>query len=142
MTNLLKVVFKNTDYIMSLFKYTIEYPIKTSISILYRRLSTPSGLEEWFADSVNIKDGMLIFSWEGSDQDAKVLKKKNDEFIQYQWLDDEDTERYFEFAIQVDEMTKDISLIITDFAEDEEEKEEGLLLWNTQIDNLKQAIGI
>ncbi|MBT7481842.1 MAG: SRPBCC domain-containing protein [Flavobacteriales bacterium] len=127
---------------MSLFKYTIEYPIKTSISILYRRLSTPSGLEEWFADSVNIKDGILIFSWEGSDQDAKVLKKKNDEFIQYQWLDDEDTERYFEFAIQVDEMTKDISLVITDFAEDEEEKEEGLLLWNTQIDNLKQAIGI
>ena len=127
---------------MSLFKYTIEYPIKTSISILYKRLSTPSGLEEWFADSVNIKDGILIFSWEGSDQDAKVLKKKNDEFIQYQWLDDEDTERYFEFAIQVDEMTKDISLVITDFAEDEEEKEEGLLLWNTQIDNLKQAIGI
>ncbi|MBT6013808.1 MAG: SRPBCC domain-containing protein [Flavobacteriales bacterium] len=127
---------------MSLFKYTIEYPIKTSISILYRRLSTPSGLEEWFADSVNTKDGILIFSWEGSEQDAKVLKKKNDEFIQYQWLDDEDTERYFEFAIQVDEMTKDISLIITDFAEDEEEKEEGLLLWNTQIDNLKQAIGI
>ena len=127
---------------MSLFKYTIEYPIKTSISVLYRRLSTPSGLEEWFADSVNIKDGILIFNWEGSEQDAKVLKKKNDEFIQYQWLDDEDTERYFEFAIQVDEMTKDISLIITDFAEDEEEKEEGLLLWNTQIDNLKQAIGI
>jgi len=127
---------------MSLFKYTIEYPIKTSISVLYRRLSTPSGLEEWFADSVNIKDGILIFSWEGSEQDAKVLKKINDEFIQYQWLDDEDTERYFEFAIQVDEMTKDISLIITDFAEDEEEKEEGLLLWNTQIDNLKQAIGI
>ncbi|MGY8987813.1 MAG: START-like domain-containing protein [Flavobacteriales bacterium] len=127
---------------MSLFKYTIEYPIKTSISVLYRRLSTPSGLEEWFADSVNIKDGILIFSWEGSEQDAKVLKKKNDEFIQYQWLDDEDTERYFEFAIQVDEMTKDISLIITDFAEDKEEKEEGLLLWNTQIDNLKQAIGI
>jgi len=127
---------------MSLFKYTIEYPIKTSISVLYRRLSTPSGLEEWFADSVNIKDGILIFSWKGSEQDAKVLKKKNDEFIQYQWLDDEDTERYFEFAIQVDEMTKDISLIITDFAEDEEEKEEGLLLWNTQIDNLKQAIGI
>ena len=127
---------------MSLFKYTIEYPIKTSISVLYRRLSTPSGLEEWFADSVNIKDGILIFSWEGSEQDAKVLKKKNDEFIQYQWLDDEDTERYFEFAIQVDEMTKDTSLIITDFAEDEEEKEEGLLLWNTQIDNLKQAIGI
>ena len=126
---------------MSLFKYTIEYPIKTSISVLYRRLSTPSGLEEWFADSVNIKDGILIFSWEGSEQDAKVLKKKNDEFIQYQWLDDEDTERYFEFAIQVDEMTSDVSLIITDFAEDKQDLEEQTNLWNKQISLLKMAIG-
>ena len=127
---------------MSLFKYTIEYPIKTSISILYRWLSTPSGLSEWFADNVNIKNDVLTFFWDGSEQEAIVLKKKKDEFIRYQWMDDQDTERYFEFLIQVDEMTKDVSLIITDFAEDEEEKEEGLLLWDTQIDNLKHSIGI
>ena len=39
-------------------------------------------------------------------------------------------------------MTKDISLIVTDFAEDEDEKEEGILLWDKQIENLKNAIGI
>ena len=128
---------------MSLIKYSIEYPIKTSISILYKRLTTPSGLAEWFADNVNIKNDVLTFYWDGSEEDAIVLKKKKHEFIRYHWLDDEgEEERYFEFHIQVHNMTKDISLIVTDFAEDEQEKEDGMQLWDKQIDNLKNAIGI
>lgn len=127
---------------MSLIKYSLEFPIKTSISILFKRLSTPSGLSEWFADNVNIKNDVLTFFWEGSEEEAIVLKKKKNEFIQYQWLDDKGEERYFEFFIQIDDMTKDISLIVTDFAEDEDEKEEGILLWQKQIENLKNAIGI
>jgi len=129
---------------MSLIKYSIEYPIKTSISILYKRLTTPSGLSEWFADNVNIKNDVLTFYWDGSEEDAIVLKKKKHEFIRYQWLDDDEgeEERYFEFYIQVHNMTKDISLIVTDFAEDEQEKEDGIQLWDKQIDNLKNAIGI
>ena len=128
---------------MSLIKYSIEYPIKTSISILYKRLTTPSGLSEWFADNVNIKNDVLTFYWDGSEEDAIVLKKKKHEFIRYQWLDDEgEEERYFEFYIQVHNMTKDISLIVTDFAEDEQEKDDGIQLWDKQIDNLKNAIGI
>ena len=43
---------------------------------------------------------------------------------------------------QIDEMTKDIALIVTDFAEDEDDKEEGILLWNKEIGNLKNALGI
>ena len=125
---------------MSLIKYSLEFPIKTSISVLYNRLSTPSGLAEWFADNVNIKNDVLTFFWEGSEEEAVILKKKKDVFVQYQWL--EDDERYFEFFIQIDPMTKDISLIVTDFAEDENDKEEGIQLWNKQIDNLKKAIGI
>ena len=125
---------------MSLIKYSLEFPFKTSISVLYNRLSTPSGLAEWFADNVNIKNDVLTFYWEGSEEEAIILKKKKDVFIQYQWLEHE--ERYFEFFIQIDAMTKDISLIVTDFAEDENDKEEQIQLWNKQIDNLKKAIGI
>ena len=125
---------------MSLIKYSLEFPFKTSISVLYNRLSTPSGLAEWFADNVNIKNDVLTFYWEGSEEEAIILKKKKDVFIQYQWLEHE--ERYFEFFVQIDAMTKDISLIVTDFAEDENDKEEQIQLWNKQIDNLKKAIGI
>ena len=127
---------------MSLIKYTLEYPIKTSISFLYKRLSTPSGLSEWFADNVNIKDKILTFYWEGSKEQAIILKQKKGEFIRYQWLEYEGEEKYFEFNIQIDEMTKDIALIVTDFAEDENDKEEGILLWNKEIGNLKNTLGI
>jgi len=127
---------------MSLIKYSLEFPIKTSVSVLYNRLSTPSGLSEWFADNVNIKNNVLIFFWEGSEEEAIVLKKKKNVFIQYQWIEDNNKDKYFEFMIQVDPMTKDICLIVTDFAEDEYEKEEDIQLWTKQIENLKNAIGI
>ena len=109
---------------------------------MYNRLSTPSGLSEWFADNVNIKNNILTFFWEGSEEEAIVLKKKKNVFIQYQWIEDNNKDKYFEFMIQIDPMTKDICLIVTDFAEDEYEKEEDIQLWIKQIENLKNAIGI
>ena len=127
---------------MSLIKYSLEFPIKTSVSVLYNRLSTPSGLSEWFADNVNIKNNILTFFWEGSEEEAIVLKKKKNVFIEYQWIEENSKDKYFEFMIQIDPMTKDICLIVTDFAEDEYEKEEDTQLWIKQIENLKNAIGI
>ena len=124
-----------------LIKYSIELPINSSINILYKRLSTPSGLSEWFADNVNLKDNVFTFFWDDSEQSAKLQKKKTNEFIQFKWLDDDDDDSYFKFNIQIDEMTSDVSLIITDFAEDLDEKEEQILLWEQQIENLKRAIG-
>lgn len=124
-----------------LVKYSIELSINSSVNILYKRLSTPSGLSEWFADNVNLKDNVFTFFWDDSEQSAKLIKKKTNKFVQYKWIDDEYKESYFEFNIQVDEMTSDVSIIITDFAEDLDEKEEQILLWEQQIENLKRAIG-
>ena len=53
-----------------LTKYTLEFPINSSVNILYKRLSTPSGLSEWFADDVMIKDKIFTFFWHGSNQKA------------------------------------------------------------------------
>jgi hypothetical protein len=124
-----------------LVKYSIELSINSSVNVLYKRLSTPSGLAEWFADNVNLKDNVFTFFWDDSEQSAKLIKKKTNKFIQFKWLDDEYKESYFEFHIQVDEMTSDVSIIITDFAEDLDEKEEQILLWKQQIESLKRAIG-
>lgn len=57
-------------------KYTLEFEIKSSPKILYNYLSTASGLEEWFADKVNIREGDFIFHWEGSEQRARIINKK------------------------------------------------------------------
>ena len=61
--------------------------------------------------------------------------------IRFKWIENNTKEDYFEFLIQIDEITSDISLIITDFAEDENDKEEQIELWNQQINNLKKVIG-
>ena len=124
-----------------LIKYQLEYPIHSSINILYKRLSNPSGLSEWFADDVHIRHDVYTFFWDGSKQTAKLLKKKENQFVRFHWLDNEEDESYFEFTIQVDDLTNDVSLIVTDFAEDEDEKEENTMLWDTQVESLKHALG-
>ena len=124
-----------------LIKHSLEFPINSSVSILYKRLSTPSGLSEWFADDVIVKDKIFTFFWDGSEQEAKLLKLKTDHFIRFKWEDNDTKEDYFEFLIQVDEMTSDVSLIITDFAEDKQDQDEQINLWSNQISLLKMAIG-
>ena len=124
-----------------MIKYTLEFPIQSSINILYLRLSTPSGLAEWFADDVLIKDNVFTFIWDGSQQNASLLKKKNNSFIRFKWEENDTKDDYFEFFIQIDEMTSDASLLVTDFAEDKQDQQEQTDLWNKQIQSLKQAIG-
>ena len=122
-------------------KFEMEFPIKVSQKLLFQYISTPSGLSEWFADNVNSRGEIFIFIWDDSEESAKLIKKINNEKIQFQWLDDEETDYYFDLRIQFDEITKDVSLIVTDYAEDEEEVEESKLLWTNQISDLKKVLG-
>ena len=123
-------------------KFEMEFVIQASPSLLYTYISTPSGLSEWFSDNVNSRGEFFTFIWDGSEEQAKLLSKKTGERIKFRWVeDDEDgASYYFEIRIQVDEITKDVSLMITDFAE-EDEIEEGKMLWTNQIGSLKQVLG-
>ena len=123
-------------------QYTLEFPISSSIKVLYKRLSTPSGLSEWFANDVNIKNGVYTFYWDDSEQSAKLVSKKDNKFVKFKWLDSENSDDFFEFRIVVDDMTSDVSILITDLADDQEDLEEARLLWETQIDNLRSALGL
>ena len=121
-------------------KYEQEFHIHVSPSLLYTYISTPSGLSEWYADNVNSRGQVFTFIWEDAEEQATLLSKKNGERIKFQWEEDEDSDYFFEMRIQVDEITKDVSLMITDFAE-EDEVEEGKMLWESLISNLKQILG-
>ncbi|MGB5203226.1 START-like domain-containing protein [Eudoraea sp.] len=120
-------------------KFEIEFVIQSSPQLLYQYLSTPSGLSEWFADNVNSRGEIFNFMWDGSEEEAKLLKKKSDEFIKFTWSENED-DSFFEMRIIVDEITKDVSLFITDFAE-EDEIDEAKMLWKNQVSDLKQVLG-
>ena len=121
-------------------KFQLEFTLNTSPKLLYARLSTPSGLSEWFADNVQLDGKNFVFFWDNSEQVAKMLMKKANEYIRFQWLD-EDKDTYFEFRITKDELTGDVALIISDFA-DEDEVEDAIGLWESQISELKRAIGL
>jgi len=122
-------------------KYEMEFPIQASPSLLYQYISTPSGLSEWYADNVNLRGELFTFIWEGSEEKAKLISKKSDERVKFRWLEEEDTPYFFEIRIQVDDITKDVSIMITDFAEDDDEMEEGKMLWENMISELKQVLG-
>ncbi|WP_374958825.1 START-like domain-containing protein [Gilvibacter sp.] len=121
-------------------KYEMEFPIHVSPSLLYQYLSTPSGLSEWYADNVNSRGELFTFIWDGSEEQAKLISKKSGERVKFRWMEDEATDYYFELRIQVDEITKDVSLMVTDFAEDDE-MEEGKMLWDNMISELKHILG-
>ena len=121
-------------------KFQLEFTLNTSPKLLYTRLSTPSGLAEWFADNVQLDGKNFVFIWDNSEQVAKLLMKKANEYIRFQWLD-EDSDTFFEFRITKDELTGDVALLISDFAE-EDEIEDATDLWESQVNDLRRAIGL
>ena len=125
---------------MDKVRIDLEYIIKTSPNILFSCLSTPSGLSEWFADDVNIKNDRYTFFWDGSEETAILKNVRKSESVKFQWEDDEDEDYFFEMTIRIDDLTKDVALLVTDFAEEGEE-DEIQLMWDNNVDNLKKAIG-
>lgn len=122
-------------------KFEMEFPIHVSPSLLYNYIATPSGMSEWFADNVNSRGEYFRFIWDGQEEKAKILKRISEDRARFQWDYDEGTKFFFEFRIQVDEITKDVSLMITDFADDEDEVEEQKMFWENSISELKQVLG-
>ena len=124
-------------------KFQVEYPINSSKGVLFNCMSTPSGLSEWFCDDVNIKKDVHTFIWDGSEEVAKLVTKKKDEYVKFKWMESEEDDNdgtYFELRIRVDEMTGERAIIVTDFAE-EDDIEDARELWVAQLDRLRRVLG-
>jgi uncharacterized protein YndB with AHSA1/START domain len=124
------------------FKFELEYTLNCSAKVLFSRLSTPEGLGEWFAEQVNVDGDQFSFYWNGSESKARLAALKDNKLVRFEWegMENED-DNYFEFRINMDELTGDLALIITDFAE-KDEKEGSIDLWDSQINDLKRVLGI
>jgi uncharacterized protein YndB with AHSA1/START domain len=123
-------------------KFELEYNLNCSAKVLFSRLSTPEGLGEWFADQVNVDGDIFIFYWNSSESKARLSALKENKMVRFEWIGMENEEsNYFEFRINFEDLTNELALIITDFAE-AEEKEDAIYLWDSQINDLKRALGI
>jgi hypothetical protein len=118
-------------------KLELEYIMKCSPKVLYNRLSSASGLAEWFADDVSVKGRLFTFMWDKSEQVAELTINRENQLVRFQWMEEK---YYFEFKISQDELTGDVALYVPDFAE-EEDIEETRWLWDSQINKLRQIVG-
>ena len=123
-------------------KYDLEYTINCSPKVLFSRLSTAAGLSEWFAEDVTVEGNLFTFHWGKTEYKANLTSVKENKLVRFEWDDyGEDKEtNFFEFRIIVHDITGDLALLITDFAEPDE-KEDAIYLWDTQINDLKRVLG-
>lgn len=119
--------------------YSVEFPIRCSPTILYEFLSTPVGLQEWFADKVDQRENTFFFTWNGSTDTADILEHIDNEFIRYRW-DHYNKDEFFEFSIEQSAVTNETILRITDFAEKADLKDQERL-WSSQVNDLKHRLG-
>jgi len=119
--------------------YTLEFPVKCSPVILFDFLASPAGLQEWFADRVDDRDNIFSFTWNGTVEKAEVLEKEQDKFIRFHWLH-APKEEFFEFKIEKSEVTNQTILVIKDFAEKKEIKDQSRL-WDYQVKELFHRLG-
>ena len=127
-------------------KIDIEYPLAIkSPALIWEQISSAHGLERWFADHVNEEDGMFTFTWgepwtEQDVREAHVLESVVNDHIRLKW-DEEDDDSYFEMRIAKSDLTHQLNLLITDFADDDDV--DGLkILWESMLDRLHRASGL
>ncbi|MBE6282088.1 MAG: hypothetical protein E7095_08555 [Bacteroides sp.] len=124
-------------------KIRMEYMLKAgSPNIVWSIISTPTGLETWFADKVSVKDKTYTFQWGKTEKrEAEVTNIRSNSFIRFHWLDDEEKRSYFELRLIYNELTEDMMLEVTDWAEpDEIEDMRGL--WDSEIEKMKRVSGL
>lgn len=125
-------------------KFHIEFVMGSATQAsLWRMISQVDGLSEWFADEVTIneEENVYTFFWGKSDNQAEILGSKPQQSIRFRWLDEEEENIYFEFQLHKLELSNEIALQITDFAEPDE-KGDAITLWETQIDKMKRRLGV
>jgi uncharacterized protein YndB with AHSA1/START domain len=123
-------------------KFELEYTLNCSPKVLFSRLSTAEGLGEWFADKVKVDGDIFTFFWNNSESKARLSALKDNKLVRFEWIGMENEEsNYFEFRINIEELTGDLALIISDFSESDE-KEDSVFLWDSQINDLKRMLGI
>ncbi len=128
--------------IMEKQKIHLQYPLNaTSKTILWNAISTPSGLEGWFADGVQSDNKTVtFFGGKTESRSAEIIAVRAYSFIRFRWTDLKNSRDYFEFRMSNSELTNDFTLEIIDFAA-ENEVDDMRELWDSQVETLRRVCG-
>ncbi|MBX2951160.1 MAG: ATPase [Leadbetterella sp.] len=125
---------------MAKFKYTQEFPFRASPKVLYNYISTPGGLQQWFAESVTLNsDNKFVFNWDGNDHVAELTSSRLNKSSRFDFTG-EDAGNYLEFKFVTSELDNSIYLKVTDNS-DNDDSDDLDTMWNELIANLKEIVG-
>ena len=137
---------------MSKFEYNAEYEIRAAVKMVYPYIASPQGLEEWFADRVEVlNEKFLNIHWDNQQHIAKIVSQRNNSMIRYQFVEKIEEERtktrgakkdnsFLELKLNYSELTDTTYLLITDYSEmDDEEVLEDL--WDGLVETLREKLG-
>jgi uncharacterized protein YndB with AHSA1/START domain len=131
-------------------KLTIEYPLATnSVKLVWDMISNAAGLQKWLADEVVENDETtMTFTWghpwtERDTKQSRILDKEKFDHIRMMWDYHEDTpEAYWEMRIAKSELTGHLALLITDYADDDDEAADLRGIWDDNLERLHRVSGV
>ncbi len=136
---------------MSKFEYNAEYEIRAAVKMVYPYIASPQGLEEWFADRVEVVSEKFInIHWDNEQHMAKIVSQRNNSMIRYQFVEsmtegkgkpkEKKDNNFLELKLNYSELTDMTYLVITDYSEmdDEEVLKE---LWDGLVETLREKLG-
>ncbi len=130
----------NKIIFMARIKQELEFLIHSSPIILFDYISNNSNLMQWFCDDLKAKDkDHYTFSWDTETRTASMSKNIKNQSVRIHWHDAPE-EEYLELAVIKDDLTGDVLIKVTDFAEESEAKfnEE---VWASDMETLAGAVG-
>ncbi len=125
---------------MQRVKIQSEFLFRASPAILYKFFTTPACLIRWFCDEVDIQGHTFTFMWSGSEEVAELVEDVENEKIKFKWEEADSDEEFLEFHMSTSPVTGETTLNITDFC-DEDEVDDQLSYWSSQMDQLAKATG-
>ena len=131
---------------MSKHKFICEYEIHAAIRMLYPYLSTPKGLEEWFAEKVAVSNQKIYnIYWDNQNHPAKIISQRPNKSIRYQFFNEDGSEditdlAFLEFKLEHNEFTQTSFIKIIDYS-DMDNEDDLYDLWDGLIANLKEKVG-
>ena len=130
-------------------KLTLEYPLSTkSTRLVWDLISNAAGLQKWLADQVVESDDSMTFTWghpwtERDTKTSRILEKEKMNHIRMLWDYHEDTpDAYWEIRMEESDLTGMLSLLITDFAADDDEEADLRGIWDDNLERLHRVSGV
>jgi len=129
---------------MEKFKFITEFELRSSPKVLFPYISTPSGLEQWFAEKVIVLPNQRFdFQWDGDSHIARQTGLRINKAVKFEFentSEDDLDNNHLEMKLEVSDLTQTTFLRVTDYSANKDEAEL-ISLWNGFMDNLKEIVG-